>query len=106
VLVGFILVYLFENINPFITVAVVLIMEVFAIYNIFKRVKIDLSREIKKTIAISMSIGTLTTIAFFIFIVVGFVPWYDPRYFIPLAGMLIGNSMTGISLGVSRWWME
>lgn len=102
VLVGYILVYLFENINPYVTVAVVIIMEVFAIYNIFKRVKIDLSKQIKKVIAISMSVGTLTTIAFFIFIVVGVVPWYDPRYFIPLAGMLIGNSMTGISLGVSR----
>jgi putative ABC transport system permease protein len=102
VLVGFILVYIFENINPIVTVGIVLIMEVFAVYDIFKRVKLDLTKEIKKTIAISMSIGTLISLIFFIFVVVGVVPWYNPRYFIPLAGMLIGNSMTGISLGVSR----
>ncbi len=25
-------------------------------------------------------------------------PWYEPRYMIPLLGMILGNSMTGISL--------
>ena len=35
-------------------------------------------------------------------IVVGVEPWYELRYFIPIAGMTIGNSMTGISLGVDR----
>lgn len=28
------------------------------------------------------------------------VPWYDPRYAIPLFGMILGNAMTGISLGI------
>ncbi len=27
-------------------------------------------------------------------------PWYDPRYAIPLLGMILGNTMTGISLGL------
>ena len=27
-------------------------------------------------------------------------PWYDPRYSIPLLGMVLGNTMTGISLGL------
>lgn len=49
-----------------------------------------------------MIIGTLTSLTFFLFVVVRISPWYDPRYFIPIAGMLIGNSMTGISLGVTR----
>lgn len=26
-------------------------------------------------------------------------PWYDPRYAIPLLGMVLGNTMTGIALG-------
>ena len=29
-------------------------------------------------------------------------PWYDPRYAIPLLGMILGNAMTGISLGLQR----
>jgi len=28
-------------------------------------------------------------------------PWYDPRYAIPLFGMILGNTMTGISLGLN-----
>lgn len=27
-------------------------------------------------------------------------PWYDPRYALPLLGMVLGNTMTGISLGL------
>lgn len=27
-------------------------------------------------------------------------PWYDPRYALPILGMILGNTMTGISLGL------
>jgi putative ABC transport system permease protein len=27
-------------------------------------------------------------------------PWYDPRYAIPLLGMILGNCMTGVALGL------
>ena len=29
-------------------------------------------------------------------------PWWEPQYLIPLLGMLLGNSLTGISLGLDR----
>ena len=54
----------------------------------------------KKVIALSMSAGTIAPLLFFLFVVVQIEPWYAPQYFIPIAGMLVGNSMTGISLGV------
>jgi putative ABC transport system permease protein len=47
-----------------------------------------------------LSIGTLSCLFYFLLVVVRIFPWYNPQYFIPIAGMLIGNSMTGISLGV------
>ena len=28
-------------------------------------------------------------------------PWYDPRYAIPLLGMVLGNTMNGVSLGLN-----
>jgi putative ABC transport system permease protein len=28
-------------------------------------------------------------------------PWYDPRYSIPLLGMILGNCMTGVGLGLN-----
>jgi putative ABC transport system permease protein len=35
-------------------------------------------------------------------LVVGAEPWYSPRYVIPIAGMVLGNSMTGIALSLER----
>lgn len=34
--------------------------------------------------------------------VIGVDPWYSPRYLIPLCGMLLGNSLTGISLALDN----
>ncbi len=35
-------------------------------------------------------------------VVIGVEPWYAPRYVIPLIGMLLGNGLNGISLGLDR----
>ena len=29
-------------------------------------------------------------------------PWYDPRFAIPILGMILGNTMNGVSLGLDR----
>ncbi len=100
ILTGYFLVYVFKNPNPLITVGIILLMEAFAIYTIYKKFKGKLSVPLKKAIAISMGFGTLACLIYFLFMVIRISPWYSPQYFVPIAGMLIGNSMTGISLGV------
>lgn len=35
--------------------------------------------------------------------VVGVKPWYDPQYVIPLLGMILGNSLNGVSLCLERF---
>jgi len=35
-------------------------------------------------------------------VIIGVDPWYTPQYAIPLLGMLLGNTMTGISLALDR----
>src|SRR5699024_11515991 len=57
VIVGFILEYVFANASPWYTVGILLIMTIFAIYTITKRLKFDLSRKMKQMIALSMEIG-------------------------------------------------
>jgi len=49
-----------------------------------------------------MSSGPIVTAYYFFLVVINIHPWFDPRYFIPIAGMIIGNSMTGVSLAVDR----
>ncbi|XVG95319.1 ABC transporter permease [Eubacteriales bacterium KG125] len=69
------------------------VMEAFAINNIFRRSKRALSKKLKIVIALSMVTGTLTSLFYFIFVVMNVSPWYEPKSFIPIAGMLIGNSI-------------
>lgn len=102
VLTGYLLVYVFNSPSPFYTTLILIAMELFSIYNIIKRTKLKLSFKLKQIISLSMVVGTVSCLLYFLFIVVQITPWYNPQYFIPIAGMLIGNSMTGISLGVNR----
>lgn len=47
-----------------------------------------------------LSSFTVTVLA--LVVVIGNDPWYQPRYAIPLLGMLLGNTMTGIALALDR----
>lgn len=102
ILVAYLLSYMFDVQHPMFTVLFLLAMLGFSVHNTFKRVKTTLLPQTKIAVAISLVTGTVVSILYFNLIVIQFSPWYDPRYFIPIAGMIIGNSMTGISLGVSR----
>ena len=102
VAIGYLLSYIFQQNNYLFTLAVILVMEGFAVYNIYQRVDGRINKKLKLVIAISMVSGTLISIFFFLIVVIDLEPWYYSRYFIPISGMLIGNSMTGISLGVQR----
>lgn len=102
VITGYVLIYVFENSSYIYTIGIIVLMECFAIYNIFKQVNLELSKGLKKIIAFSIVVGTLIPLIFFSVLVIKVSPWYDPRYIIPITGMIIGNSMTGVSLGVVR----
>lgn len=45
----------------------------------------------------AFSVTVLTLIA-----IIGPEPWYTPQYAIPLLGMMLGNTMTGIAVGLDR----
>ena len=47
---------------------------------------------------LSMFISTFSVTLLALTVVIGPQPWYEPRYAIPLLGMVMGNSMSSISL--------
>jgi putative ABC transport system permease protein len=51
---------------------------------------------------LSMFISSFTIALFALNVIVGVEPWYTPQYAIPLLGMLLGNTMNGISIGLDR----
>jgi putative ABC transport system permease protein len=102
VAVGYLLEFVFKRPSPWITLGLFLVMEAFAMRNVFARVKVPTPRRLRIVIVGSLAFGTIVVVLFFLFVIVAVEPWYDPRYFIPIAGMLVGNSMTGIALGYDR----
>ncbi|MBA3563863.1 MAG: iron export ABC transporter permease subunit FetB [Gammaproteobacteria bacterium] len=51
--------------------------------------------------ATTMFISSFALTGFALSVVIGVDPWYAPRYAIPLLGMLLGNTMTGVTLAMS-----
>jgi putative ABC transport system permease protein len=100
IIVGYLLTFIFENPHPIITFGIVFIMVMFAVFTIFQKFKGDLTLTFKKVIVVSMFLGTIPILAIFIFLVIQVTPYFNPQYIIPITGMIVGNSMTGISLGI------
>ncbi len=50
----------------------------------------------------SMFLSSFTVTVFALIIILGETPWYEPQYAIPLLGMLLGNTMNGISIAMDR----
>lgn len=51
---------------------------------------------------LAMFLSSFVTSIFALIFIIQVQPWYAPQYAIPLLGMLLGNTMTGIALGMDR----
>ncbi len=51
---------------------------------------------------LSMFVSSFTVTIFALGAVIGPQPWYQPQYAIPLLGMMLGNTMTGVALALDR----
>src|SRR5699024_12657797 len=74
-------------------------MELFAIYTIFKSIDHLMDKRLKDVIATSMVAGSLISLIYFNFVVLNVSPWFELRYIIQIAGMMIGNAMTDVKIG-------
>jgi len=50
----------------------------------------------------SMFLSSFAVAVFALVVILGNDPWYAPQYAIPLLGMLLGNTMNGISISMDR----
>ena len=51
---------------------------------------------------LSMLLSSFVVTLFALLLIVEPTPWYDPRYAIPMFGMMTGNTMTGVALALDR----
>ena len=101
VIVGYILQYVFKNPNPLFTVIFLILMISFSIHRVIKRRK-DLNNNFKIAIGASLTFSGLFVLIFFVTVVVG-KSIFNPQYTIPLAGMIIGNAMTGVNIAIKTF---
>lgn len=111
-LIGLILAYVFETLNPWLIVIICGVMILTAGHEIGARQKIKMKGFVMERIGVLSLLSSSVVIALFtvgVILQVGEVaphPFYDPRYLIPLLGMILGNTMTGIALGMDRLSQE
>lgn len=98
-LVGLILRQLFSEYNVWFILILALVMILIAGREIMVRQKIRVQGVYGYGVGVfSMAVSSFAIAFFSLFTIIQVDPWYTPQYAIPLLGMLLGNTMTGISL--------
>ncbi|MEG0379325.1 MAG: ABC transporter permease, partial [Eubacterium sp.] len=90
-----------ENPHPAFTMLYLACMVGFTIRRTILKAK-GINRKFKQAIGFSLALSGLGVILFFVMIVAG-KSIFNPQYVIPLSGMIMGNAMTGVSLGIKTF---
>jgi putative ABC transport system permease protein len=51
---------------------------------------------------LSMFLSSFSVLVLALTVIIGVKPWYQPQYLIPLLGMLLGNTMSGVALAMDN----
>ncbi len=100
-LMGYILKFIFAINNAWLVILIFVFMIFFASRTIYKSVD-------EKQVSFFFPTFLSMLISFFFVailvtsVIVDVAPWWKPQYFIPLGGMVIGNSMNAIALALER----
>jgi len=104
-LIGYVLTYLFTADSPYLIILVLCVMliaaSIIALRPVQKRHK---SLYLHAFIAIVF--GGVFTLLMVVFGVLDLNPWYEPRFLIPIAGMIFANSMNAVSISAERFESE
>lgn len=99
--VGYILAIIFAWRNPYSIFAVLLVMVAIATVVARNRISKRLSR-LLPILAGSLLTSLVITLVYTTGVVLRPEVWYEPRYVIPLAGIVLGNAMTAATLAGDR----
>lgn len=102
-LVGYILKLIFTSNNLLFLGGIAMIMLLVAGFEINARQKYPLKHWVGFKIGTSaLFLSSFAMALLTLMVIVAPTPWYAPQYAIPLLGMLLGNTMNGISLGMDK----
>ncbi len=102
-LVGLILKFLFDRASPVLMVIISIVMLAIAGREVMRRQKRRLAGWWGYGVgSVSMFLSSFLITVLALAVIINTDPWYQPRYAIPLLGMMLGNTMNGIALGLDR----
>lgn len=106
VAVGYVLVYVFEASRWWLVLLAMTAMLVAATATAARRTSaqpvVGERRALWTITGTAMLVGAGLTLAYVTEVVLHVQPWYEPRYLIPLFGMILGNAMNGAALAAER----
>ncbi len=102
-LVGMVLKTLFDHAAPWLLALIALVMVTTAGWEV-------MSRQTRRLAGIwgfatgtaAMTVSSFSITCLVLATVIRIDPWYTPQYAVPLLGMMLGNTMTGIAIGMER----
>ena len=104
-LVGYVLKYIFQINNAYLVLVLFIWMIFWAAHAIRSRVQ---EKEVAFFLPtfVSMVISYTVVSIMVTAVIVQVEPWYTPRYFITLGGMIVGNSMNAITISLERLFSD
>lgn len=105
ILVGYVLIYIFENDSWYIGAFLIFIMISMSSYIVLRNID---NRTLSSYFIIffAIAIGGTINLVLVIEFIFDLTPFYEPRYVIPIAGMIYANSMNAVSLAAERFEKE
>ena len=103
--VGYVLVFLFETDSALLISGVLFVMIAAASWIALRPLKAPGSHLYALSLS-AIALGALPILYLATQWIIVIEPWYDPRYLIPLAGMIFSNAMNSVSLAAERYASE
>jgi len=104
-LIGYVLIYIFETDRPVFIIAVLTVMITIASWIAIRPLQKKQPQMYFNSL-VAISIGSLPTLALVSQFVIDVQPWFSPRFVVPLAGMIFAGSMNTVSLAAERLQSE
>jgi len=102
-LIGFVLKALFENVHLGWMTLLATVMLLVAGREVMARQKRPFAGRWGYGLGtLSMFVSSFVLTLFALTVIIDTEPWYQPQYSIPLLGMMLGNTMTGVALAMDR----
>jgi len=105
ILIGYVLTYLFTADSPYLIILVLCIMLVAASLIAMRPLQ-QKHKSLYLYAFVSIFVGSIFTLLLVIFGVLDLHPWYEPKFLIPIAGMIFANAMNAVSISAERFESE